>query len=285
MVFWPAAVNYPIPSKHSATAPRFPLLVPSGANRCNRCRMHPSEIELFRIRMIQQYDCLFSFGSHLNYKMESDKYQETFQTWNKVASLYASKFMHLNCYDASYDQLIDMLPTGSSKVLEVGCGPGNITRYLLSKRPELQIMGIDVAANMIELAKLNCPTANFETMDCRNIPSIEERFDAIVSGFCIPYLTASDCNDFIINCSKLLNPKGLIYLSFVAGNPDQSRYQIGSSGDRMFFNYHELDFVVSILEDLNFTDLVKLEVPFSMQNEPIEMHTILLANRKSLTLQ
>ena len=229
--------------------------------------------------MIQQYDCLFSFGSHLNYKMESDKYQETFQTWNKVASLYASKFMHLNCYDASYDQLIDMLPTGSSKVLEVGCGPGNITRYLLSKRPELQITGIDVAPNMIELAKLNCPNANFETMDCRDISSIEEHFDAIVSGFCIPYLSSNDCKKFLIDSTNLLNPKGLIYLSFVAGNPDQSRYQIGSSGDRMFFNYHELDFVVSILEVLNFTSIFKHEVAYQIIDKSTEMHTILIASR------
>ena len=211
--------------------------------------------------------------------MESDKYQETFQTWNKVASLYASKFMHLNYYNDTYDQFIDMLPSGSSKVLEIGCGPGNITRYLLSKRPELQILGIDVAPNMIELAKGNCPTARFETMDCRNIKSIEEHFDATVSGFCIPYLSPNDCKQFLIDSSNLLNPKGLIYLSFVAGNPDQSKYQIGSSGDRVFFNYHELDFILSILEDLNFTSIFKREVAYQINDKSTEMHTILIASR------
>lgn len=211
--------------------------------------------------------------------MESDKYQETFQTWNKVASLYASKFMHLNCYDESYDLLIDMLPTGSSKVLEVGCGPGNITRYLLSKRPDLQIMGIDVAPNMIELAKLNCPTANFETMDCRDISFIEDHFNAIVSGFCIPYLSSNDCKQFLKDSTNLLKPKGLIYLSFVAGIPDQSKYQIGSSGDRVFFNYHELDFIVSIFKDLNFNFIFKHEVAYQINEKSTEMHTILIASR------
>lgn len=221
----------------------------------------------------------FSLYLNLKDKMESDRYSETIQTWNKVASLYESKFMQLNCYDASYDQLIDLLPFASSKVLEVGCGPGIISRYLLSKRPELKILGIDLAPNMIELAKENCPTARFKTMDCRNITSINDRFDAIVSGFCIPYLSSKDCRQFLLDSSKLLNSKGLIYLSFVAGNSHQSKYQIGSSGDRVFFNYHELDFVVSIFEDLNFSINFKYEVLFPMNDKTNEIHTILIASR------
>ena len=32
-----------------------------------------------------------------------DKYEETFATWNKMASMYQEKFMELEIYNESYD--------------------------------------------------------------------------------------------------------------------------------------------------------------------------------------
>ena len=32
-----------------------------------------------------------------------DKYQQTFETWNKIATIYQDKFMDLKLYDESYD--------------------------------------------------------------------------------------------------------------------------------------------------------------------------------------
>jgi hypothetical protein len=48
-------------------------------------------------------------------------YQETFDTWNKVAQLYEDKFMHLTIYNESYDFVCKHLQHLNSKLLEVGC--------------------------------------------------------------------------------------------------------------------------------------------------------------------
>jgi trans-aconitate methyltransferase len=82
-----------------------------------------------------------------------DKYQETFETWNKLASLYEERFMELDLYNVSYDFICDSIEKVNAKVLEIGCGPGNITRYLLAKRPDFDIFGIDIAPNMIKKKK------------------------------------------------------------------------------------------------------------------------------------
>lgn len=66
----------------------------------------------------------------INFKKQMDKYFETFETWNKVASLYEENFMNLEVYNESYDLFCNTVHTPNASILEIGCGPGNITKYL-----------------------------------------------------------------------------------------------------------------------------------------------------------
>ena len=75
--------------------------------------------------------------------------KETFETWNKIALLYQNKFMDFELYNETYDFICNSIIKEKAKILEIGCGPGNITKYLLSKRPDFNIYGIDIAPNMI----------------------------------------------------------------------------------------------------------------------------------------
>lgn len=81
-----------------------------------------------------------------------DPYAQTAQTWDKIAGLYQDRFMDLTLYNQTYDALCQTLPQ-NAKLLELGCGPGNITRYLLQMRPDLSILATDTSYNMLELAK------------------------------------------------------------------------------------------------------------------------------------
>ncbi len=144
-----------------------------------------------------------------------DRYKETFDTWNNIASIYQDKFMELGLYNDTYNYICNSIEKPKAKLLEIGCGPGNITKYLLSKRPEFDIFGIDIAPKMIELAKMNNPKAHFAVMDSRQINKLETKYDGIIAGFCLPYLSLIESNELISNAYNLLNDNGLIYLSFV----------------------------------------------------------------------
>lgn len=112
-----------------------------------------------------------------------DRYKETFETWNNVASIYQDKFMDLTLYNDTYDYICVSVSKQKAKLLEIGCGPGNITKYLLSKRPDFDIFGIDIASNMIELAKKNNPQADFAAMDSRQIKSLAASMMGLFVGF------------------------------------------------------------------------------------------------------
>jgi len=72
---------------------------------------------------------------------------------------------------------------------------------------------------MIALAKINNPTAHFELTDCRAIDRLETKFDGIICGFCLPYLSEEDSAKLLLDAATLLHKNGLFYISFVEENP------------------------------------------------------------------
>ncbi|MEH6762924.1 MAG: class I SAM-dependent methyltransferase [Aequorivita antarctica] len=210
-----------------------------------------------------------------------DKYQETFNTWNNIAKIYEDKFMDLDLYNDTYDIFLDSISKANASVLEAGCGPANITKYLLTKRPDLKIKGIDISENMVRLARKNNPSAVFEIMDIRKIDSINGKFDAIICGFCIPYLSQNDCSKLITDCKNLLNESGILYLSFVEGDFENSGFISGSTGERAYFYYHNLDFLENELKANSFETNELLPKKYKKTDGTEERHTVLILKKRT----
>jgi len=208
-----------------------------------------------------------------------DPYKETIKTWNKIASLYEDKFMDLDLYNDTYDIFCERLEIVSPRILEIGCGPGNITKYMLLNRPDFNILGIDIASNMVELAMKNNPAADFKVMDCRQINELETKFDAIICGFCLPYLSKSDCTKFIKDCYNIISDTGILYISFVEGDYINSGYQTGNNGDKIYFYYHSFNEVNKDLTENNFSLINTINKNYIKNDEISEVHTIIIAKK------
>jgi len=208
-----------------------------------------------------------------------DKYKKTFESWNKVANLYEEHFMDLDLYNDTYDAFCEAIEKNNPKILEIGCGPGNITKYMLSKRPDFDLEGIDIAPNMVELAKKNNPNATFRVMDSRNIDELKTKYEGIICGFCIPYLSKSDCSKLISDAKNLLSEKGILYLSFIEGDYEKSGYQSGSSGDQVYFYYHDLENIQTELSGNGFEITTISHKDYTRKDGTSETHTILIARK------
>jgi 2-polyprenyl-3-methyl-5-hydroxy-6-metoxy-1,4-benzoquinol methylase len=211
-----------------------------------------------------------------------DRYKETFETWNKIASVYQDKFMNLDLYNDTYDYICNFIPKRKAKLLEIGCGPGNITKYLLSQRSDFDILGIDISPNMIELAKKNNPTAKFAVMDSRRINGLEEKYDGIIGGFCLPYLSHIESKELISHSYELLNDNGLIYLSFVEGDPSESDFKVSGAG-RVFFHFHNLGDIKEQLIRTKFDEIETFKVKYKVSETEFDIHTIVTAKKRPIT--
>lgn len=202
-------------------------------------------------------------------------YNDSYTTWNKLAELYQEKFMHLNIYNETYNAFSSLLNNKNAEILDCGCGPGNIASYLFKQNPQLKITGTDVSENMVALAKANNPSAAFSVMDSRDILSLNKNFDGILSGFCIPYLAVNDCKKFIEDCYALLTPKGILYLSFVEGDYNNSGYKSASTGDKTYFHYYNTETISKILTNNPFT----IKQQFNILYKEEEIHSIIIAEK------
>jgi ubiquinone/menaquinone biosynthesis C-methylase UbiE len=212
---------------------------------------------------------------------EENKYSITFSTWNKIADLYSEKFMDLKIYDESYDAFCSLLKNNSPGILEIGCGPGNITKYLKNKIPASRILATDVSPNMIALAGKNVPEAEFQILDARNINEIDEKFEGIVCGFCIPYLDEFYLSKLVRDCSALLDPNGIFYVSCIEGNYTDSKFEEGSSGDKAFVHYYSETDLASLFSQNGFKQVASFRIGFTRSSGQKETHLVFLLQKFS----
>lgn len=210
-----------------------------------------------------------------------DRYLETHKTWDTIAQSYEDIFMKLELYNDTYKSFCDLLLRPDASVLEIGCGPGNITRHILDLNPKLKVLATDISKNMIDLAKRNNPEVEVQILDCRNLETINTVFDGIICGFTIPYLSKPDCSKLISDCSNLLTEEGALYLSFASGDYKKSGFISGSSGGKVYFYYHELKRIKQELELKHLTVVDLFQKEYKKSDSISEMHTIINAKKRT----
>ena len=122
-------------------------------------------------------------------KKSKNKPQQAVRVFDKRTNQYQDKFMDASISNYWLDMFCSKITTSAANILELACGPGDITKYMLTKRPDFKVFGIDLDPNMIGLAKINNPSGDFQVMDCREIGKLNKRYDGIMCGFGLTYLS------------------------------------------------------------------------------------------------
>ncbi len=172
--------------------------------------------------------------------------------FDKFASQYAEKYMDLTPFYGSFDLFCQAISKADASIFEMACGPGNVTKYLLSKRPDFQLLGTDIAPQMLKIAQLNNPNAHFKEMDCCKMDELDTFFDGVVSGFVVPYMDSEEVEKLFRDIQSVLNSGGVFYLSTMIDSSTHSEYVGPSSGDGMALltHYYDVPFLEKRIEDV-----------------------------------
>jgi 2-polyprenyl-3-methyl-5-hydroxy-6-metoxy-1,4-benzoquinol methylase len=133
---------------------------------------------------------------------------------------------------------------------------------------------------MIELAKSNNPTAHFQLMDCRAIANLSKKFDAILCGFGLPYLSKEEAIQFIKDAKQKLNKNGILYINTMEDDNTKSGFKAGSTGEEMYMNYHEAVYLTNALEENDFK-IIHLDRKLYTHNQEETTDLIIIATLQS----
>ncbi len=211
--------------------------------------------------------------------MNATNNQKAVDLFNKLADSYQQRFFSVEHYKESLDHFLSQLDNQAT-VLDVACGPGNISHFLLKQKPALKLLGIDLAPNMIDLARMNNPNARFLVYDAMRIDYLDSRFDAIIVGFLFPYLSMEQVELFLFKSYEKLNENGIIYLSTMEDLHENSRLKASSTGEEIMMHYYEADFLIRLLEQIGFQILSKHTQPFTVSETETDTDLIIIARKK-----
>jgi SAM-dependent methyltransferase len=100
-------------------------------------------------------------------------------------------------------------------VCELGCGPGQIARYL--KDRGVEVYGVDISSGQIECARRLNPDIRFEQGDMLALTATDSSLAGVVSFYAIIHLDRQDVPRALKLIHRALRPGGRLLLSFHGG--------------------------------------------------------------------
>ena len=131
-------------------------------------------------------------------------------------------------YMEMIDGMVAAMPFDSAdkiSVIDLGCGTGTISKHIKERFPQATITCLDLAENMIEMAKLKLARFSdirYQVGDFSHY-EFDDRYDVVVSSLALHHLvTDSDKLDFYRKIYRALNANGVFYnADVILGASDQ----------------------------------------------------------------
>lgn len=135
---------------------------------------------------------------------------------------------------------LDYVRLAPERVLDLGCGTGGISKQLLTRYPQADIIGLDLALAMVEQTKQISanPRLTGVCADVQLLPFQDDCADLLISNLMLQW-----CNDLgavFQECARVLRPKGLF--TFATFGPD-TLYELRNSWGQVDGYTHASRFV------------------------------------------
>ena len=180
---------------------------------------------------------LFWYSNGMN---NADKLRKTY---NLIASDYTHDHLADTWDDDYREAFINALPE-SSKVLDLGCGPGTDSKILIERG--LQITGIDLSDELIRIAANTNPTGSFVQGNMLDLPFGSHQFDGLFAKASLLHLAKEDVPQALQEIVNVVKPSGIIHIAIKGGDRERlvKENKFGYEFERFFSFWKSEDFKV-----------------------------------------
>lgn len=172
--------------------------------------------------------------------------------YSKIAESYQESYSEIDGQDWLHWETFISACAGQ-KVLDMGCGIGDTTKYLLKRG--LYPCGMDFSDEMLNIAKMQNNSIIWVRGDVCKCPFPDHSFKGIVVSYTINHLNKEMLEYLKGEVDRLLTEKGILLLAYHVGTSEEIRndplddslsiyyhYFQKEDLDKVFFNYEILDF-------------------------------------------
>lgn len=162
-------------------------------------------------------------------------------------------------------QLIEAL---DPKILDVGCGNGKDTAYLMAKGAT--VVGIDYSSKMLQEAKRHVQNGVFHLMDMRNLEFPNNTFDGVWANGCIYHVPKVELGQVLKEVMRVLKPLGIFSFNAKAGKGEGLEDNPKSfGGGPRFYAYYTISEIKKRLEEAGLEIVEATIYPQKIFNEKI----------------
>lgn len=184
------------------------------------------------------------------------------ESYDRVAQQYADAFydeLNHKPFDRSLlDRFAALVGAGAS-VLDAGCGPGHIGRYLADRG--LVASGLDLSPAMVACAQRLNPGMAVAQGNMLALPFADESFAAIVAFYSIIHLSRADVPLALAEFLRALRPGGHLLLAFHGGQGEVHRDEWFGAPVAVHATFFEADEMSGWLRDVGFSVREEMERP------------------------
>ena len=200
---------------------------------------------------------------------------------HEYAARYAGELDHKPFDRAFLDRFAALLPAGA-RVLDLGCGPGHVGRYVHDRGPIVQ--GIDVSSQMVAAARTLNPGMVFAVGDMRNLDLVwsgeDGPVDGVVAFYSIVHFRTDELVPVFRGIRGVLRPNGLLALTFHVGEEVRHVDSLLGVPTDLEFRFFPADVVAAALVDAGFEIVERRErEPYAPAVEAQTQRCYVLARR------
>jgi ubiquinone/menaquinone biosynthesis C-methylase UbiE len=199
--------------------------------------------------------------------------------YDRCARAYASA----RACDASPELLLlaERL-SSSARILDIGCGAGLPVTAALARLGT--VVGVDISANQLELARNNVPSAELIHGDIMTQQFGDASFDAVVAFYSLFHLPRGEQYELLSRVSRWVRPGG--YFLATLARSDHAGYTEDSFfGATMYWSHYETSWYTDQVVRMGFEILHLGELGHGyreVSSLPPERHPVIFAQMRSL---
>ena len=163
-----------------------------------------------------------------------DKNKIAISTYEKIADIYTKKY-YSDLSDTPFiDIFLNKLKKGSC-ILDVGCGPGQFVKYMMSKG--FNVIGVDYSKKMLEIAREKVPNGDFRFMDIRTLDFADRNFDGILAAYSLIHIKSEEIPKTLSGFKRVLKPGAYIEIIVQRGEADKIINEPFMPSEKIYFNF------------------------------------------------